>query len=133
MGFFTHFFHTTRSKSTVFIDISADSVAGAYVHYIEKELPVLLYMQRFPIEILERFDVRVWIARKRGFAKVHEVRAARRRFLNEAPHKKPVRPDVARDGKLASGDSQFLILRHPHHPNQRSSLGALHQHVRVPP
>ncbi len=51
MGFFTKFFQGTRTKSIVFIDISADSVAGAYAHYKEGEVPDLLYTRRFPIEI----------------------------------------------------------------------------------
>ncbi len=51
MSFFTDFFRSTRTKSTVFIDISADSVAGAYAHYKEGESPTLLYTRRLPIEI----------------------------------------------------------------------------------
>lgn len=51
MSFFTDFFHDARVTSTVFIDISADSVAGAYVHYKNTEPPALLYTRRFPIEI----------------------------------------------------------------------------------
>lgn len=47
----TDFFRGTSAKSVVFIDISADSVAGAYAHYKEGELPVLLYTRRYPIEI----------------------------------------------------------------------------------
>ncbi len=41
----------TRAKSILFIDISADSVAGAYTYYKNNELPALLYSRRFPIEI----------------------------------------------------------------------------------
>ena len=51
MNFFTNFFRGTSAKSAVFIDISADSVAGAYAHHKEGELPVLLYTRRYPIEI----------------------------------------------------------------------------------
>jgi hypothetical protein len=51
MNFFTNFFRGTSAKSAIFIDISADSVAGAYAHYKEGELPVLLYTRRYPIEI----------------------------------------------------------------------------------
>lgn len=51
MSFFTNFFHGTRARSLVLIDISADSVAGAYAHYKDGELPTLLYTRRFPIEI----------------------------------------------------------------------------------
>ncbi len=38
-------------KSVLFIDIEAESVAGAYAHYAEDETPVLLYTRRLPIEI----------------------------------------------------------------------------------
>ncbi len=51
MNFFTNFFRGTSAKSSVYIDISADSVAGAYAYYKEGELPVLLYTRRYPIEI----------------------------------------------------------------------------------
>jgi len=37
-------------ESVVLIDISADSVAGAYAYAVEGELPVVLYTQRLPIE-----------------------------------------------------------------------------------
>mgnify|MGYP001617561743 CR=1 FL=1 len=39
------------AKSIVLIDISADSVAGAYAHYKESEMPTLLYARRLPIEL----------------------------------------------------------------------------------
>lgn len=51
MSFFTNLFHGVRAKSTVFIDINADSVAGAYAQYREGEQPTLLYTRRLPIEI----------------------------------------------------------------------------------
>lgn len=51
MNFFTNFFRNTNAKSSVYIDISADSVAGAYAHYKEGGLPVILYTRRYPIEI----------------------------------------------------------------------------------
>lgn len=51
MSFLSNFFNNVREKSTLYIDISADSVAGAYAHYKEGELPTLLYTRRFPIEI----------------------------------------------------------------------------------
>ncbi|MFA6278966.1 MAG: hypothetical protein WCS97_01630 [Candidatus Paceibacterota bacterium] len=40
-----------HAESIVLIDIAADSIAGAYVHYIECETPVLLYTRRLPIEV----------------------------------------------------------------------------------
>lgn len=39
------------AKSIVLIDISADSVAGAYAHYKNGEMPTLLYTRRLPIEL----------------------------------------------------------------------------------
>ena len=51
MSVFTNVFHRTRTRSVILIDISADSVAGAYAHYKDGELPTLLYTRRFPIEI----------------------------------------------------------------------------------
>ncbi len=42
-----------HAESIVLIDISANSVAGAYAHYPENELPMLLYTRRFPIEVRE--------------------------------------------------------------------------------
>lgn len=39
-----------RAESIVLIDVSANSVAGAYVHYRQGELPMLLYTRRFPVE-----------------------------------------------------------------------------------
>lgn len=39
------------AKSVVFIDISGDSVAGAYVHYKKDEIPTVLYTHRLPIEL----------------------------------------------------------------------------------
>jgi hypothetical protein len=52
MSLFTGLFHNEKkAESVVLIDISASSVAGAYVRYVEGELPVLLYTRRFPVEI----------------------------------------------------------------------------------
>lgn len=48
MGFFRSGKH---AESVVLIDISMDSVAGAYARYTEGELPVLLYTRRFPVEV----------------------------------------------------------------------------------
>lgn len=39
-----------KSESVILIDIGADSVAGAYVHYSEGQLPVVLYTLRLPTE-----------------------------------------------------------------------------------
>lgn len=52
MSFFKNFIHSKKySESVVLIDIAADSVAGAYAHYTEGEMPVLLYTRRLPIEV----------------------------------------------------------------------------------
>lgn len=51
MSFLSNLFRGAVAKSILFIDISADSVAGAYTHYTNNELPALLYSRRFPIEI----------------------------------------------------------------------------------
>ncbi|HCG99375.1 MAG TPA: hypothetical protein DE036_06160, partial [Actinobacteria bacterium] len=51
MSFFGGLFtRKKRIESAVLIDISADSVAGAYAYAVEGELPVVLYTQRLPIE-----------------------------------------------------------------------------------
>jgi hypothetical protein len=52
MGLFTNLFNKKKkSESVVLIDIGADSVAGAYVRYVEGETPVLLHTQRILIEV----------------------------------------------------------------------------------
>src|SRR3989344_2348690 len=51
MSFFSEIFHPTREESIVLMDISASSVAGAYAHYKDREIPSLLYTHRSPIEI----------------------------------------------------------------------------------
>ncbi len=51
MSFFSRLFHSTKKESLVLIDISASSVAGAYVHCKEGEIPALLYTRRLPIEV----------------------------------------------------------------------------------
>ncbi|OGG78547.1 hypothetical protein A3A36_00175 [Candidatus Kaiserbacteria bacterium RIFCSPLOWO2_01_FULL_52_12b] len=51
MSFSNIFFHKKHSESVVFIDIGASSVAGAYAHYAEGEVPALLYTRRLPIEL----------------------------------------------------------------------------------
>ena len=53
MSFFRNLFHKTYKESVVFIDISAGSVAGAYVRYVENETPSVLYTRRLSIEIHE--------------------------------------------------------------------------------
>jgi len=54
MSFITSLFrHKKHSESAVLIDISADSVAGAYAHYIEGDISTLLYALRLPVEARE--------------------------------------------------------------------------------
>jgi hypothetical protein len=53
MNFFSNFFHQINKESVLFIDISAGSVAGAYVHYKNGETPAVLYTRRLPIEVRE--------------------------------------------------------------------------------
>ncbi|MDO8231726.1 MAG: hypothetical protein Q7T37_00785 [bacterium] len=48
------FFRTNKkSESVVLIDIGTKSVAGAYVHYEEGKIPVVLYTRRLPVEVRE--------------------------------------------------------------------------------
>ncbi len=42
-----------KFESAVLIDAGADSIAGAYVQYVEGEMPAVLYTQRLPVEIRE--------------------------------------------------------------------------------
>jgi hypothetical protein len=51
MSFFGKFFQTTHKQSLVLIDISAGSIAGAYVHYQDNQKPAMLFTRRLPIEI----------------------------------------------------------------------------------
>lgn len=51
MSFFGNIFNPIHAESVVLIDISANSVAGAYARYTEGETPMLLYARRLPIEI----------------------------------------------------------------------------------
>jgi hypothetical protein len=54
MEFFGNLFNKKKkSESVVLIDIGADSVAGAYAHYVEGETPVLLHALRIPLIIRE--------------------------------------------------------------------------------
>ncbi len=51
MSFLTNLFHREgKGKQIVLIDIGTSSVAGAYALYKERELPVVLYTRRLPIE-----------------------------------------------------------------------------------
>ena len=52
MSFLQNIFHKEekRTESVVLVDISTDSVAGAYAQYKEGETPALLYTRRLPIE-----------------------------------------------------------------------------------
>ena len=45
------FHHKKKTESVILIDISASSVAGAYVWYVKDEIPAVLYTRRFPIEM----------------------------------------------------------------------------------
>ncbi len=52
MSFITGLFRKEKkTESVVLIDVSASSVAGAYVRYAEDEMPTLLYTRHLPIEI----------------------------------------------------------------------------------
>ena len=51
MSFLSGLFSPTRKESLVLIDISAGSVAGAYLHCKEGELPSLVFTRRLPIEV----------------------------------------------------------------------------------
>lgn len=54
MGLFDKFFHPIRAESLVLIDVSAESVGGAYARYKEGEAPSLLYTLRIPIETRDK-------------------------------------------------------------------------------
>ncbi len=51
MSFLRGLFTKKQTKSVVLIDISADSVAGAYVRYTEGAQPILIYSRRLPVEV----------------------------------------------------------------------------------
>jgi hypothetical protein len=51
MSFLSGLFSPAETESLVLIDISAGSVAGAYVHYKEGAKPMVLFTRRLPIEI----------------------------------------------------------------------------------
>jgi hypothetical protein len=53
MALFRGLFQKTHSESIVCVDISANSVAGAYVYYKEGALPAIVYSRRLPIEVHE--------------------------------------------------------------------------------
>lgn len=54
MSFFSGFFRNEkRTKSVLLIDITTDSVAGAYAQYKEGGKPILLYTKRLPIQVKE--------------------------------------------------------------------------------
>ncbi len=54
MSFFDTLFRKEKyAESVVLVDIGASTVAGAYAHYAEEELPVLLYTRRLPIKTRE--------------------------------------------------------------------------------
>ncbi|MFA5745011.1 MAG: hypothetical protein WC887_02250 [Candidatus Paceibacterota bacterium] len=53
MSFLNLFRDTKKSQSVVLIDVTADSVAGAYALYKESETPTLLYTRRLPLDIRE--------------------------------------------------------------------------------
>lgn len=39
-----------KAESVIVIDIGAESIAGAYVRYVDGELPAILYTRRMPVE-----------------------------------------------------------------------------------
>lgn len=51
MNFLSKIFSPAHSESLVLMDISAGSVAGAYAHYREGQIPAIVYARRLPIEI----------------------------------------------------------------------------------
>ncbi len=51
MSFLRNLFRHKREETVALIDISANSVAGAYVRYVGSELPAILYTCHLPIEI----------------------------------------------------------------------------------
>lgn len=53
MSFLNLFRDTKKSQSVVLINVSTDSVAGAYALYKESEAPTLLYTRRLPLEMRE--------------------------------------------------------------------------------
>lgn len=53
MGIVDLFRSKRNTESVVLIDISAKSVAGAYVHYAEGKTPSIIYTRRLPVEIRE--------------------------------------------------------------------------------
>ncbi|MDP1689615.1 MAG: hypothetical protein Q8L52_00175 [bacterium] len=53
MSFFSDLFNKKEGGTVVLIDISANSIAGAYVRFTKDALPVLLYTHRIPIEVME--------------------------------------------------------------------------------
>ena len=50
MNFFSGLFHEPKVESAVLVDITSDSVAGAYVLRTPDELPLLLYAKRLDIK-----------------------------------------------------------------------------------
>jgi hypothetical protein len=50
MGFLKRFFGKKKSESVALIHIGADSVGGAFVHYMDSQLPHMVYAKRIPIE-----------------------------------------------------------------------------------
>jgi hypothetical protein len=51
MSFVKKLFRRERKETVAFIDIGARSVAGAYVRFVGKEMPTVVYTSRLPIEI----------------------------------------------------------------------------------
>lgn len=51
MSLFGDFFEKKKSESVVLIDISADSVAGAYATFTRGAQPTLIYTHRLPIKV----------------------------------------------------------------------------------
>jgi hypothetical protein len=57
------FLKSKKRSSVVLIDIGSASVAGAYVHYTENELPTIYYTIRLPIEKGESEDMQTAMLR----------------------------------------------------------------------
>ncbi|MDB5189881.1 MAG: hypothetical protein JWN49_207 [Parcubacteria group bacterium] len=57
------FFKSKKRSSVVVIDIGSSSVAGAYVHYTDKELPIIYYTIRMPIVPGEGEDIQTAMLR----------------------------------------------------------------------
>ncbi len=103
-----------RTESIVLIDVSANSVAGAYAYYVENELPLLLYTRRFPIEVRENES------RERAMFRALQILGAT--LIREgAPALMRVTGSGSADGILVSIDAPWQKTSvHIEHIEQRS-------------